>query len=140
MTSDRDVPDILVSPSRRMAREYPWFDGVLGSCVALRKSRLASALLIVPALILDIIKLPGTGRIVRWISPLGQLAYGRGRAGLGFPYSTLGAECVDVRWSETVRSARIVSRGLLFARMEINERVVFVDKRCASPLVELWSV
>lgn len=136
--SDETVPEILVSPSRRMAAEYPWFEGVLGSCIALRRSRAVAAVLFLPALVLDLIKFPGTGPVVRFLSPVGQLAYSRSRAALGYPYSTISEQRVDKVWVSRVERYELVSKGWIFARVRVNDELVFIDRRCADALIELW--
>ena len=136
---DDDVPAILRTASRVEARRYPWFDGTLGSCIALRMNRAAFAVLMLPAIVLDLVKIPGTGILVRRICPLGQLAFSRTRASLGFPYTKIAAACVDVDWVEDVRSVEVVRTGWLFAELRVNERTVRVDRRCAPALVELWA-
>jgi hypothetical protein len=137
--SDEGVPEVLRTKWKIEAQRYPWFPGVIGSCVALRKNRLAFAVLMGPTMVLDVAKIPGTRALVRRIAPLGQLAYSRTHAALGFPSTGILEGSVDIDWIEEVRSVEIISTGWIFAEMRVNGRTIRVDRRSASALVELWA-
>ena len=138
--STSDIPPILVSPWRRTATRIPWSEGVIGSCFALRSNRPAAMILGLLAVLLGLVRFPGTNAILARFSPIGQLAYGRHLAALGYPYSGILHAAVRVDWEESPTSATILHVGWFFARMQINEHLVFVDRQCAAALLDLWSL
>jgi hypothetical protein len=131
--------DILLSPSRRGATAFPWPGEVIGACTALRANRVLAGLLAIPTLLADVSMFPGVTAILRRWSPIGQLGYGRHIAVLGFQYTRVTKEHVDVDWVETPERVRFISEGWLLARIEINDRLVYVDRRCGRALIDLWS-
>lgn len=139
MTSQQQSVDVLTSRLRRGARLFPWPADVMGACVALRAPRPVAALLAVPILIADLIKIPGTGWLLRRVSPIGQLAYAADVAIVGFQYSRVSEPRVEVDWVETPRTVALVAQGWLLSRLSINGRTVFVDRRCGHALIALWS-
>lgn len=118
----------------------------MGSCVALRGAwlvrhrvgRLLVVLMAVPVALLDISNFPGSKALLSRWSPIGQLAYGDRVAAHGFQYTAVSGEKVRVDWAGEVTTAQLVSTGVLFARLAINGRDVFVDRRCGAALVRLW--
>jgi|GEM_PF-1367954 len=147
MTASDKVEEILLSPTRAGSVEFPWPGEILGACTALRAGRLLStrpgrlvvALLAAPIAIIDFSNFPGTKSLLARWSPIGQLAYGSDIASLGFQYTTIASAKVRVDWTEEPGSVELVSEGLLLARLRVNDREVFVDRRCGAALVSLWS-
>lgn len=139
MSADREPAGVLVSPTRRGATAFPWPGKVIGACTALRANRVLAGIFAIPVLIADISRFPGVTAILRRWSPIGQLAYGRGLAVLGFQYTRLTEERVNIDWVEVPQSVRLVSEGWFLARMEVNGRLVYVDRRCGQALIDLWS-
>ncbi|WP_250443626.1 hypothetical protein [Actinotalea sp. C106] len=110
-----------------------------GRCLSTRLGRLAILLLAGPVVLLDLSNFPGTKTMLSRWSPIGQLAYGQDVVALGFQYTSLAGERVRVDWVESPGRVSLKSRGRLFSLVEINDREVFVDRRCGAALVELWA-
>lgn len=100
---------------------------------------MCAVVLAVPVALVEFSNVPGAKRLLARWSPVGQLAYGRSVASLGFQYTPLVGARVKVDWTETPRRAALVSEGLLFAHLRVNGRDVFVDRRCGSALALWWS-
>ncbi|GEL96149.1 hypothetical protein CCO02nite_28070 [Cellulomonas composti] len=72
------------------------------------------------------------------MAPVGQLAFGPEIAALGYQYTRTASADVRLDWVEVPAVLRIISNGTWLSRMEINGRVVFVQRKCASALLHLW--
>ncbi|TQL03155.1 hypothetical protein [Cellulomonas sp. SLBN-39] len=58
---------------------------------------------------------------------------------LGYPFTSVGSTAVHVDWEERPVTFRLVSEGTLFSRARVNDREVFVDRRCGRALEKLWA-
>ena len=142
-----DEPErVLVTPGRAGAADFPWGDEIIGACTALRGGKLLSSpavrfmisILALPIVLIDISNFPGTKRMLARLSPIGQLAYGPEVAIAGFQYTPASGEKVRVDWTESPRNVALVSEGWLLTRIRVNERDIYVDRRCGSALVRYW--
>jgi hypothetical protein len=94
--------------------------------------------LALPIILIDISNFPGTKRMLARLSPIGQLAYGPEVAISGFQYTAASGEKVRVDWAESPRDVALVSEGWLLTRIRVNERDIYVDRRCGAALVRYW--
>lgn len=142
-----DIPEVLRAPARAGAARFPWPAPILGACTALRGGRLTSTragrlvavVAAVPLTVVELSAFPGSGRLLSRVSPVGQLAYGEGVAALGYQFTSVGSTAVRIDWEERPVAFRLVSEGILFSRVQVNDREVFVDRRCGRALEKLWT-
>ncbi|GAA4629291.1 hypothetical protein [Cellulomonas oligotrophica] len=101
--------------------------------------RLLAVAAALPVVLVELTAFPGSGRLLARLSPVGQLAYGEDVAALGFQFTSVASAAVRVDWQEVPVACRVVSEGVLFSRLRVNDREIFVDRRCGRALEELWA-